>query len=639
MAGRRQLPFDFEDHDFLPSSLKQSFYLAEDSSFSEELSYDLWDKPPDRLMANLIDSNTQSSTPSGPLSPPAGLPQSSESSPFSPVSPVVTLSDEQAFKKHIRLRAYFTKQLVERRVRVVCKGCLKELCNGGFNRLMAHIKVCPAYNDNERRSIAATTAPLMSDNDVKNLAWTSLCVQNNISFRVVESSTMSEFARLFDWKPPSRHSIVRTYLTELDRRAKVSLSNILLNSTGLFLSIEFDHAQSHSMRHLLGVVATSNNGDRYVLRVQDDSLIGSYSNRIKDGVLNALIDLPPYSVNSFVSDSASTCKKARDSIVESEPFKHAISHRCLAHLFNLMGKEFQHPRVCPSMHELIKWVGMIVTLVARSTLYTAKLEQAGLARVKAYTPTRWYSLIATLEALHSAKTLITQEFMASGDRSKIQLVDNDQNWRLLSKVLPLIKPLVDCIGIAERANGSVGEAIRALLLYIKKLWSLQENCGLARGMVTAVLKYFSVEKLGKAEYSILLAAYATDRRFNVDFLTKSGLAKVMVGLMFVANKDGYQRERVISELGDDYNRFTSQLDEFGRLPKLGENAAEWWSQAPKTQVLTRVALRLAHLRSSSANIERAFSKLKHLHSLSRFSMSVDTIEKCMAISFEKEPRV
>lgn len=603
----------------------------------EDTREDMWDDDDQTATADpSFDTQSEASTSSGFNSPLADRSTQNISQFNVSNTDETDERDDQNFKKHLSLKAYFTKRFSGNNVRVLCKGCNKERSNSSYNRLMAHISVCSGYTTNQKRAITAAAMPVLNECDEKNLGWTAFCVENNIAFKVVESGTLKDFARLVNWTPPSRTAVVKTYLYELDRRAKASLSQTLLSPNSLFLSIEFDHAQSSSMRHLLGIVATGNQGERYLLKVQDDSLIGSAAENIKTGVINAIRELPPYTINSFVSDSASSCKKARDLIVENEAFKHAISHRCLAHLFNLIGKEFQHERVCPKVNHLIKWAGKIVALVARSTLYTAKLEQAGLARVKAYTPTRWYSLTATLEALSAARSLITEEFKSTGDQYKISLVSIDRHWDLLAKVIPLLKPLVDCIGVAERSNGTVGEAIRALLLYIGKLWTIQDSCPLVRAMITAILTYFSPDKLGKTEYSIILACYATDRRYNVDYLTKTGLAKVMVGLMFVADKEGYQRDRVINELSEDYNKFTSQLDDFGRLPLEGETASAWWSKAPKAQVLTRVALRLAHLRSSSANIERTFSKLKMIHSLSRYSLNVDTIEKCMSVHFERE---
>lgn len=62
-----------------------------------------------------------------------------------------------------------------------------------------------------------------------------------------------------------------------------------------------------------------------------------------------------------------------------------------------------------------------------------------------------------------------------------------------------------------------------------------------------------------------------------------------------------------------------------KLQSPGETSADWWQARCDTGVLSRVALRLAHLKSSSANTERIFSIMKLIQTPIKTNFSIEVL--------------
>lgn len=50
--------------------------------------------------------------------------------------------------------------------------------------------------------------------------------------------------------------------------------------------------------------------------------------------------IPNLIVNSIITDSASSCAKARRALTDAGQYEHVIEHRCQAHVLNNVGNHF-----------------------------------------------------------------------------------------------------------------------------------------------------------------------------------------------------------------------------------------------------------------------------------------------------------
>lgn len=120
---------------------------------------------------------------------------------------------------------------------------------------------------------------------------------------------------------------------------------LVRSSDDYFLSIEFDHLSDFSHRSILAIIATTSNGARIMIALEDASLYGKTADDIVEPLKKNLDQFPKAKINSIISDSASSCKKAREELTKDPDFQHIIQHRCLAHLLHSMGDKFSEDPV------------------------------------------------------------------------------------------------------------------------------------------------------------------------------------------------------------------------------------------------------------------------------------------------------
>lgn len=106
------------------------------------------------------------------------------------------------------------------------------------------------------------------------------------------------------------------------------------------LSIEFDYWKDIRRRSLLGIIATGQEGQRFLVELIDTTGETHSAEATSDWLQKALTTINPNIINSITSESASNCALARSIIIQRSPYKHFINHRCMAHLLNRIGVKF-----------------------------------------------------------------------------------------------------------------------------------------------------------------------------------------------------------------------------------------------------------------------------------------------------------
>lgn len=214
------------------------------------------------------------------------------------------------------------------------------------------------------------------------------------------------------------------------------------------------------------------------------------------------------------------------------------------------------------------------------------------------------------------------------DKSTTNTLELEQDciWNDMNEAITILRPLADCIGTAERASGTLGEAIHSMLKFTRFLFSSDESNSFNKAGMTAFLSYFNVETLGEEEMNLMLAAYAMDRRYKLDYLTPHSIEKVLQAVWTVATKSGFSPRVNTEILTVEFYLFIQQKGDFHKKAETQTTASEWCSKMPDVGVLRKVALRLADLKSSSANTERIFSILKLIQGPNRTRLSLETME-------------
>lgn len=131
--------------------------------------------------------------------------------------------------------------------------------------------------------------------------------------------------------------------------------------------------------------------------------------------------LPNNSINSIVSNSASSCSAARRTITNESDYKHVIQHRCLAHLLNRIGCYSPKTRM---IADALEWATKVAHFVSGSTRIQARLRAEGINQFTRANPTRWYSTSNMIESLLKARDIIIDEASTLQDCALEALIAN-----------------------------------------------------------------------------------------------------------------------------------------------------------------------------------------------------------------------
>lgn len=273
------------------------------------------------------------------------------------------------------------------------------------------------------------------------------------------------------------------------------------------------------------------------------------------------------------------------------------------------------------MKASLSWASRLTNYIASSSRLLALLEKAKVRRPKRACSVRWYSTINMIESLIAAKDEIIQASRNHRESTKLEWMRDGHHWQILLRAIVVLRPLVDCIAIAERKNGSLGEAVHSLLLYARTLYHKSWAEPLIVEGLNSFLRYFGPQKLGLREFSLMLAAYVMNRSYKCDFITEDGLDLVSGVLIDIGTRSGCD----VSALAEQFAQYSLRMGMYARSQSASESAVDWWSQIYGRADMKLVGGRIARLRSSSANIERTFSNLKWFQGSRRGRLLISTL--------------
>lgn len=534
-----------------------------------------------------------------------------------------------SWRKDGWLSEYFVKKLRNGHMINICRACGKEERTRHHNRMKAHLLKCCKSKYDENTNV------IMENPKTTDSITTEMFLKAMIDAGWTLNGIESVFVRKFlsrlnpNWKIPSRRDLSAVHVPRLSRQLQVEFLD-QLNANKSYITIEFDHWEDANHRSFLGILATKSNGGRFLLDLKDVSLKGHSSNVIVEELQNSLVHVPKKSINSIISDSASTCKRARLDIVKIEAFKHVIQQRCLAHFVNLIGSRITHEN--NSLSETAKLASRVAVIVSSSSYWTSYIKGLNHKPPQSACAVRWFSIVTMLRAVKDLKNVLVEDIVHKLDHEKAKTI-RMINWSELNSLLDVVGPLSSCIGEIEKKDTSLGEGMRHILEYGKKLFANEDECnsrdpdykGLTQAKIEArksFLHYFGEQRLGRNELGLYLAAYALDRRYKLDYITPKGIELIIEAIACIAVKSGATLEQVKASIFLEFEYYRNFRGEY-KMTELGPVA--WWSERNKCGILSTVGLRLAHLKASSANIERTFSSLKYIQNDYRLNMLESTL--------------
>lgn len=499
----------------------------------------------------------------------------------------------------------------------ICKHCNRMYKNRHAPRLINHIRKCHNVECEDSFDVISETG---QEKEINNL-MVMLFIEANIPLRAVEMGSFKKWANKLksDWVPPSRRDLSTRLIPRLSRKLHSEFQKIAISLPGPSLSIEFDHWQDVNGRSLLGVIATTPTGARHLLDLRDVSIKGHNSAVIVEDLRNILQEIPSQAINSIVSDSAASCKRARLDFVKLQNYSHVIQHRCLAHLLNRIEQRIMTKN--PVISETHAIATKITSLISSNTFLQATLQSLNHSKLKQVCPTRWYYTVEMIESLVQAKDVILEEILPTMQEEKANLI-RALDWTKLEAILEVLKPINRCIGSVEAKDASLGQAFSSLLNYAKDLFEGGYCSEFKAAARAAFLWHFSWKRIDKNELGLYIAAYILDRRHKMKYITQDGLYLALETLALIVRSTA-PIQRIKSSLIDEFEEYRNLREDYA-LEDSDNNPIKWWAKRPSS-ILMQVATRLAHLKASSTNIERTFSTLKHIQGGSRVNLSLPSL--------------
>lgn len=531
------------------------------------------------------------------------------------------------FKKIPALNRAFKRRMTpEGRYATTCTYCQTDIKTNETKRFINHIKNCKSTDPVTVEDIVSqyegrlNTCTIRDDrNQVLKMKWALVMVENNHSFRSLDSkSQIAFFSELNrDFRLHSRYRYANVHIPRLAAKIKADW-NKKTKRNRHSISIEFDHWDDQNKRHLLRITSTDCDGRRYLCDLQDTSDESQTGDVISQRVRN-VINPFRLAVNEIISDAASACKNAREKIVSNEAFKHCIQHRCMAHLMNLVGK---HITEQVYYVETVNWASKVTQTIHRTSTLSTLLRQTNNKKPSQACQVRWYSTVDMFEELIDIQSLLIESSYKFPEKQA--MFENSEHWSSFTSLYGVLRPLANCVVVAEGSRTSLGCFMMHLLSFRKSLfysdWTVQINLS----AVTSFLTYISPKKLGDSEFDLLLAAYCLDPRYNLVYLTDDALDRATEMILKIAVKSGLNSPSDHKCLVQELSKYFLNCGSNCQEAKEHSFAYEWWKFFD-SGILSSVASRVTSLKSSSGNIERTFSLLKHIQSPTKNMMSIDTL--------------
>lgn len=517
-----------------------------------------------------------------------------------------------------------------------CMACNTEYKTQEINRLLKHAINCSKVNEDikyiisqeiNRRNPEFSHHNFGPDTQSMNFILTKMLIKNDLAFSLTECpyfQFLLKQARQMrvEWKLPTRRQLTENYLSSVNRAVIGKYKSLISGCQDYSISIEFDLWEDARSRSIMAVVLTFGDGSKHLLSLKDLSDVRHTGEIIHRELQRSLEGIPLTKLNSIVSDSASNCKVARRLLLSSSDFSHLIQHRCFAHNLNLMGKKLT---ASPAFSIYIFWAMQLRAVVTGNRVLAAKFTNAGINRIPKPLEVRWYSHINILEMLEKSGQKILEVIDSESDTQDeiFQKFRDDKFMSNLRLCISILRPLCNCIAIAERDDGTIGETFNAILVYCKSIAVADWSNEFIAAAIEAFILYFGPAKLD-GEFGLILTAYFLDRRFMRNFVTDAGIEFIFKTITSLATKSGLSSAATMDILSAEFLDYCEQSGDFNEHQDESKKAVDWWrSRREVPGFLRLIALRLANLKSSSANTERCFSNLKNIQTIKRTQLTIE----------------
>lgn len=537
---------------------------------------------------------------------------------------VISEANKPRFRKYAWLDKHFERI---GRKGFKCLVCQKVWASNSTERLIQHFRKCTNTESSSQLDIVQTSQATNKVSDTKRTQLLlKTIVENNLPLKLVESASFMLFVESFgrSYVMPTRKNLSQSLLPRLSASMHNEFLQKLHKGVISHISVEFDFWNDANNRSLLGVIATTNEGNRHLIDLVNLSIYTHTSELIVEKLQSILSCIPLKSINAVVSDCGSNCKKARKQLVKLPDYMHIIEHRCLAHLFNTVGSRITNKN--EDIKSTVKLASEITAWVSNSSKWLELTRSGKVRKPKPLCVVRWYSTVNMLESLNDNKALIMREVAPTlSDRNSQKL--QGFNWRHLDQILEVLRPINDCIGQLEKKDCSLGEAFAKILRYAKGLFTKRESSSILNAARSSFLWYFSPANAGgisKDELSLFIAAYILDHRFNQYYITTDGLDLGLVEIIKTAIRSGANVANLQLVMFEQLSNYTSRRETFGSSSP-NEAPVKYWLDRLGHGALPLVGLRLAHLKASSANIERTFSTIRYIQGSNRLNFSIENL--------------
>lgn len=531
----------------------------------------------------------------------------------------------------------FERVWVNKTAKITCKECGWSVSTNRQEIIALHASTCTLLSTETRtrsglilEDIKAQKPIQISASKEDTIRLIKILTRHNVPLNLFSDL---EFKNLMDrrcgWKLPGRKIVSEKYIPHLAKRCDENFDKKVKSSANFSMTIEFDHWSDIINRSILAVLASFPDGSSHLISLEDVSLLSHSAESIKKSILISLSSIEAKKINSFISDSASSCRLAKQKLIGIPEFSHVIGTRCLAHCINLIGNRITTES---SLKQVVSWANKIARYLTQSISISASLRDSGIQKVSAATPTRWYSTVSMLEKLliNRDDLIVAIEKCKSKDAAILDKLRDDLFWQEVFAALKVLKPLNSCIAVSERSDSTIGETVKSLLEFARALFSCDWSDKLIITSVEAFLTYFNVEKLGREELGLMIASYCLERRFSQGYLTNESRILVFKSLIQLALSSGYSMEVIERDLEIEFDHYMEQTGLYAMNQADHQSSSDWWNQRPQG-LLTSLAKRLINLSSSSANVERLFSMLKIIQAPVRTNYSLETLENIAKI--------
>jgi len=524
-----------------------------------------------------------------------------------------------------------------------CKGCGSQFLKVKNERLVNHARKCEDLDQDLKQELVAEFEEHMSrkqkrqhssslgEHDLEQIQHhresllVDLIATNSLPLSLVESSELKEFVGALDpsFKLISRKKLTSTLVPERALSIFNSTISALRKAPRFTLTIEFDGWTSVSGVGLMALVVTTKIGNSALVDLVDISSEMHTGQYLADIACRSIerCGIPLSNFNTIITDEASNFRNARGLIKSKLSATHLLEYRCLAHVYNLIGASISGDTI---IKRILRQLVDLISNIDRSQRLVAKLRQLGANRLTHPVPTRWFSTSSAINSALDLKETLelvpkTNEFGYSrwGDT-----LEDEWFWGILRDLSPYFNRLSSLIGHSEQCDSSLSDSFRKFLEFGKFILGI---AGDERRFRAAVLKAY-VTHFGRINLDLLLAAYALNPNYRLEFLTERSIRKAKLYMLTLLFEMGHDEEagRVLTR---EFGQF---LQKMKATTTVINDVHSWW-ESSGSAVLKIIGARLAACHASSANTERIFSGLGRIITPARNRLNIKTVFELMCI--------